>query len=68
MNYEELIDQIAQECKKYGSSVHRVSQSSKSPKDMKFDKMSNESNSPLDPLIKILESFGIKPDNKSFKK
>ncbi len=65
MDYEELIEQIVEECRKNNLSVSRISQLTKPSKNTTFGESWQEIDSSLLLLIRTLESFGYRLDTKN---
>ncbi|NBH36679.1 hypothetical protein D3Z58_25075 [Clostridiaceae bacterium] len=65
MDYEELIEQIVEECRKNNLSVSRISKLTKPSKNTTFGESWQEIDSSLLLLIRTLESFGYRLDTKN---
>ncbi|MEH2930842.1 hypothetical protein VSQ48_13180 [Candidatus Ventrimonas sp. KK005] len=65
MDYEELIEQIVEECRKNDLSVSRISQLTKPSKNTTSGESWQEIDSSLLLLIRTLESFGYRLDTKN---
>lgn len=65
MDYEELIEQIVEECRKNDLSVSRISQLTKLSKNTTSGEPWQEIDSSLLLLIRTLESFGYRLDTKN---
>lgn len=65
MDYEELIEQIVEECRKNDLSVSRISQLTKHSKNTTSGESWQEIDSSLLLLIRTLESFGYRLDTKN---